>query len=276
MKERKPIDFSNTPGHKRVSTGGFKLASLAAPAVAPRLNKAAAARTGAQSVYTSSTQSPSLIRTQRPASVASGSDKNAPIVRKQIDFSNTPGHKRASMSSSTLKSLQAPSIVPRGNRASLARVGGGGGNAIDASSLPENRSGTNGKTTNPATNNIGQTMSIGKENRSSIEKGENKILSGRHSVASTTTRDNRIYSGRASVASTREGRERKEIDFSNTPGHKRANHSISIASLAQPTIAPRSNAAAQKRLSVGAAPSATANSGRMTIRNGAPPSSFRV
>lgn len=278
VKERKPIDFSNTPGHKRVSTGGFKLASLAAPAVAPRLNKAAAARTGGQ-LASASTQS--TMRIPRPASVTTGSGSNkseSPTVRKQIDFSNTPGHKRASMSTSTLKSLQAPSIVLRGNRASLARVGG---NANDASSSSDRGSGTNGKTVQ-ATNTTSQAISTGKENRSGrasvASARDTKVTSGRLSVASTT-RDSRINSGRASVSSTRDSRERKPIDFSNTPGHKRSSHSISIASLAQPLIAPRSNAAAQKRLSVGAAPSAsasTANSGRMIIRNGAPPSSFRV
>ncbi|PWN36111.1 uncharacterized protein FA14DRAFT_160979 [Meira miltonrushii] len=275
VKERKPVDFSNTPGHKRVSTGGFKLASLAAPAVAPRLNKAAAARTGGHS-GSASTQSPERIRVQRPASVSYGSETNksdSPIVRKQIDFSNTPGHKRASMSTSTLKSLQAPSIVPRGNRASLARVGG---NANDASSSPERRSGTNGKTTITAADTTGKENRSGRTSVTSTQT--NKLPSGRLSVASTTTRDVRTISGRASVASTRDARERKPIDFSNTPGHKRASQSISIASLAQPTIAPRSNSAAQKRLSVGAAPSkaSTGTSGRMAIRNGAPPSSFRV
>lgn len=45
VREKRPVDFSVTPGHKRASTG-IQLASLAAPTIAPRQNKASQARTG--------------------------------------------------------------------------------------------------------------------------------------------------------------------------------------------------------------------------------------
>ena len=76
--------------------------SLAQPTVMPRLNKVAAARLD--------------------QSAASTPPKLLPRERKAVDFSNTPGHKRAS-SGVKLASLQSPSIAPRGNKASAARAG---------------------------------------------------------------------------------------------------------------------------------------------------------
>lgn len=255
VKERKPIDYSNTPGHKRASTG-VKLASLATPSVAPRLNKVAAARVsagmgstagasmaGRATPATGSTRtSPTSIRPARPSSVISGVSSHASSVspnaiRKPVDFSNTPGHKRASMSSSSLKSLQAPTIAPRGNRTSLAR--GGVGQAEEQK---------------------GQALQS-----PVVQKVQRKVA--------VVPRP----SGKESDTPGSSVRERKPVDYSNTPGHKRASQSVSsIASLGQPSIVPRSNAATQKRLSAGGADATVAPSGRMSFRGAAPPSSFRV
>ncbi|CAO1621119.1 unnamed protein product [Jaminaea pallidilutea] len=50
VRERKPVDFANTPGHRRQSlAGSFNLASLKAPAIAPRSNRTAIARGGMSS-----------------------------------------------------------------------------------------------------------------------------------------------------------------------------------------------------------------------------------
>lgn len=84
--------------------------SLAKPTLAPRMNKAVAARLG--------------LSTEE--SGAAGSVGESPVREKvAVDFSNTPGHKRAS-SGIRVASLQAPSITPRTNRAAAARMTSGG------------------------------------------------------------------------------------------------------------------------------------------------------
>lgn len=201
VKERRPIDYSNTPGHKRQSMSSSRPASLAAPTVAPRLNKAAAARLadksgGSRGEHSNASASlrPERTRSNETVEPASAASRSPTAVRKPVDFSNTPGHKRASQSSSGIKSLQAPLLAPRSNRVSESR---------QPSSPPK------------AARN---------RTSSSVEQGGKENLGGV---------------------------ERRAIDYSNTPGHKRASNSFSIASLAQPVIAPRSNASAAKRLSMG-------------------------
>ena len=202
VKERRPVDYSNTPGHKRQSMSSSRPASLAAPTVAPRLNKAAAARLadksgGSRGEHSDASASmrPERTRSNETVEPASSASRSPTAVRKPVDFSNTPGHKRASQSSSAIKSLQAPLLAPRSNRVSEARQ--------PSSSPPK---------------------AVRNRTSSSVEQG-GKENSG--------------------------GVERRAIDYSNTPGHKRASNSFSIASLAQPVITPRSNASAAKRLSMG-------------------------
>lgn len=190
---KKPVDFSNTPGHKRISTGN-KPASLAAPMVMPRLNKATAARA-------SSGLNVNTFADQRSCASSVSSTSSPSRERKPVDYSNTPGHKRASLSTSCVKSLQAPTIAPRSNRASLAR--GGDGNQVS----PHAQRGSSEST--------GKICNANKGNG-----------------ASPST-------------------ERHLVDFSNTPGHKRSSQSVSIPSLGKPSIAPRTNTATQKRLSMG-------------------------
>lgn len=81
--------------------------SLSKPSLLPKLNKAAAARMGIEVENTA----------------------NNVREKKEIDYSNTPGHKRASVGIK-LASLSAPTIVPRENRASQARTGNGNGNGM--------------------------------------------------------------------------------------------------------------------------------------------------
>jgi hypothetical protein len=185
VKTKKAIDFSNTPGHKRVSLSASRPASLAAPTVAPRLNKAAAARLSGVNGNDATKVSPTIAAVAPPVA-----------ARKPIDFSNTPGHKRMSLTTSSIKSLQAPTLAPRANLASQARTSIGG-DAI------------------------------------------RPVLTTKTVV-------------KAKVPSGKENEIRKPIDFSNTPGHKRPSSSFAISSLNQPTIVPRINTAAKKRLSVGA------------------------
>lgn len=224
-KTRKPIDFSSTPGHKRLSNSGPRPASLAAPSVAPRLNKAATAR---QSMGggTALDVRPSPTRASSHASQSSDGTRNAPLARKPVDFSNTPGHKRHSMvGTGQLKSLQAPSVTPRANKASVARLAGG--NMAPAESLSPSSS--------PA------------KTPQSRARAASALGTSRASLSSAPT-----------SASETADKERKPIDFSNTPGHKRTSNSFSVASLQKPTITPRSNAAAARRLSVGGVGAAAA------------------
>ncbi|KDN41770.1 hypothetical protein K437DRAFT_170107 [Tilletiaria anomala UBC 951] len=121
-RERREVDFSNTPGHKRTVSAAARPASLRAPSIEPRLNKAAAARTG---------------RPQSSAGLPAGRDgangnvkENASPARNStsmrgrvVDFSNTLGHRRSSISNMPpLASLKAPSIAPWSNAAAAVRA----------------------------------------------------------------------------------------------------------------------------------------------------------
>ena len=80
------------------------------------MNKAAAARQGKEN------SSPTR---QRPGTAGNGSCQAAQVPRQRapVDFSNTPGHRRASLSGSVqLPSLKAPTIAPRLNAAAQARM----------------------------------------------------------------------------------------------------------------------------------------------------------
>ncbi|CAD6885546.1 unnamed protein product [Tilletia controversa] len=218
LRPRQATDYSNTPGHKRnlIPSG---LASLQKPTIAPRLNKASAARmsggsVGANSpttVLSPSFSSPgSLFRPSRTFSGSSatsaGSSESGPRPRQATDYSNTPGHKRMSVPGmSKVASLAAPSIAPRVNKASAARMGGGGPSG-SSSAVAEGR-----------------------------KEGPDGRIHGRASSFST---------GGSGIAAQRE---KVPVDYSNTPGHRRASLSLAVASLAPPTIAPRSNNAAEAR-----------------------------
>lgn len=184
VKEKKAVDYSNTPGHKRVSLSASRPASLAAPSVMPRLNKAATGRLGSSHGVEERDS-----RSIAASSVRTSSSVSPTTTRKPVDFSGTPGHKRASLSTSTIKSLQAPTLAPRSNRVSMGR------------------------------------------------SGPNKALGDGAAIANQAVK---------------QVEPKKVVDYSNTPGHKRASTDISISSLAQPTIAPRINTAAMKRMSIGA------------------------
>ncbi|UZJ54598.1 hypothetical protein CBS101457_003918 [Exobasidium rhododendri] len=189
---RKEIDYSSTPGHKRMSLSSSRPASLAAPVVAPRLNKAASARlSGVVPDKVSSNFRPSHAKETSDAATTT----TATSIRTTADNSSTPGHKRMSLSTGPIKSLQAPSLVPRSNRTSQARTSMG---MAPSKGIP-----------------VGAGVNSGKEE--SIKSCE------------------------------------KENLYRNTPGHKRVSTGFAIASLAQPSIVPRSNATALKRLSMSGA-----------------------
>ncbi|CAO1629246.1 unnamed protein product [Parajaminaea phylloscopi] len=237
---RKQVDFSSTPGHKRQSLlpkgEQSAVASLAKPTIAPRQNRASLAR-AAGGLAPAESRTRALGRTEsspvkpttshalpRTAAMPShqrkqrSADENIPPKeqeRKPVQFDDTPGHRRRSLAGSfNLASLKAPTIAPRGNRASLARCGQSGEAAGPpvATSAPRVR-------------------------------------------AHTTATASETVSSRSASPEKRQpmaARERRAVDFSSTPGHKRTGSAMAIASLAAPKIAPRSNLAATRRLSLAA------------------------
>ncbi len=105
---RSEVDFSRTPGHKRASLS-TSVASTAPPAIVPRQTRASLSRL--------STHQPA-VSPARPQAHARSMSVGGP--RAQVDFSSTPGHKRALPV--VIASLKPPTMVPRQNRASLART----------------------------------------------------------------------------------------------------------------------------------------------------------
>lgn len=100
-KERLAQTFANVPGHKRSVT--ISVASTAAPAIAPRMTRAASLRLG-----------------QAPA---------PPVIRKRAltneetqksTFEGVPGHKRRE--SIAVASVKAPTVAPRLNKSAALRV----------------------------------------------------------------------------------------------------------------------------------------------------------
>lgn len=170
--------------------------SLKAPSIAPRLNKAAVARQGGSGGGVVS----------RPQSAASSSMDGVQRTRKEIDFSNTPGHKRLSMAGN-VASTAPPTIAPRQNRASMSRIQGVA------------------------------------------------VASPRAAARAPPSAYNQRRAGSLAPSKDgQEGRERKEIDFAGTPGHKRASLSLSIPSLAAPSLAPRQKRASLARTQPSATP----------------------
>ncbi|KAF8231725.1 hypothetical protein L208DRAFT_43950 [Tricholoma matsutake] len=99
-KEQLAKTFANVPGHKRV--GSIAVASTAAPAIAPRMTRAAALRLGIQ------LEPQSRRRTMSSEDFA----KNT--------FDGVPGHKRRE--SISVPSVKAPTMEPRLNKSATLRV----------------------------------------------------------------------------------------------------------------------------------------------------------
>jgi len=100
-KERLAQTFANVPGHKRSET--ISVASTAAPAIAPRMTRAASLRLG-------QTPAPPVIRKR---AVTNGETKKS-------TFEGVPGHKRRE--SIAVASVKAPTVAPRSNKSAALRV----------------------------------------------------------------------------------------------------------------------------------------------------------
>ncbi|KAK0551186.1 hypothetical protein OC845_002305 [Tilletia horrida] len=233
---RQAVDYSNTPGHKRNLTPSG-LASLQKPSIAPRLNKSAAARitsgassTGSTASVTSptlsSTPSSSSLHSSAPSSAhrtfsgssmtstgsaseaTAGPSGGAPRVRQATDYSSTPGHKRTSVPGMAKVASLAAPSIAPRVNKAAAARMGG------ADSQP-----------------------LGPGSGTASGPGGGGGGGGGHGRTSSM-----------SVSGSNAQREKKPVDYSNTPGHRRASLSLAVASLAPPTILPRSNNAAEARL----------------------------
>lgn len=101
-REEQKQAFMDVPGHKRSST--IQVASTAAPAIAPRMTKAAALRQGIQ-------LPPKMVR----AVSASGAGSRSSDV-----FEGVPGHKRRE--SISVLSTRPPAVAPRPNKSAALRA----------------------------------------------------------------------------------------------------------------------------------------------------------
>lgn len=100
-KERLAQTFANVPGHKRRET--ISVASTAAPAIAPRMTRAASLRLG-------QTPAPPAIRRRAVTNEET----------KKSTFEGVPGHKRRE--SIAVASVKAPTVAPRLNKSAALRV----------------------------------------------------------------------------------------------------------------------------------------------------------
>jgi hypothetical protein len=99
-KERLAQTFANIPGHKRAES--IAVASTAAPAIAPRMTRAAALRLGI----------PPEPQSRRRSMSSNDLAKNT--------FDGVPGHKRRE--SIAVASVQAPTMAPRLNKSAALRA----------------------------------------------------------------------------------------------------------------------------------------------------------
>lgn len=203
--------------------------SLKAPSIVPRLNKAAMARQGGGEAAVSTGRPTSAAGNSRLAfpssTAAAGGVSDAARPRREVDFSNTPGHKRQSLvGRSSIASIAPPSIAPRQNRASMSRIQqqpGGGFVPFTVSSPRSTSAAAAPPSAYRGTALAGRTLS--------------SAAAPRHST------------GAKAGGEIVEAKQRKPISFAHTPGHKRASLSLSIPSLAAPLVAPRQNRASLAR-----------------------------
>lgn len=236
-------------------TAVAKPKSLAEPAVKPRGNRASLARIGGQQGGAAASA------TGGRGGGGGAMSPTEPKVKKEIDFSDTPGHrnKRSSLSAVTLASLKPPSIAPRTNKAAMARLGSGG--VVTTNAAQQNRAAaldalSGGGAKSPTMMIQGQAVRPQMHHRArssvSFSSTSASASDGRTSPVKHAISTKQPQPQNAMMDPT-SPRVRKPVDFSNTPGHKRTSMSgaTPVASLAAPKIAPRTNLAAQRRLSHG-------------------------
>ncbi|EIN12745.1 hypothetical protein PUNSTDRAFT_97596 [Punctularia strigosozonata HHB-11173 SS5] len=221
-KEREAQMFADVPGYGYRSEK-FKVASTAAPKVAPRMSRAAALRMGLKPEESPSRAKP------RPSSFAAPVNVTK-LAPKTGTFDGVPGHKRRE--TITVASVKAPTVAPRLNKAASLRA--------QKEAAPPSSFNFRGSSQAPSSRSSSR-ASIGGP-RPSTSSGGNYIA--RPASVSRT----------ASQTSTTSG-------TSSLDGHKRAISSAATStstvdkpkpkprpsSLQAPTMAPRQNKAALLR-----------------------------
>lgn len=232
-RERKQVDFSNTPGHKRAPLSGCSsVASTAPPCIVPRQNRASMSRIqGSSSVISPTTSS------TRPPSA----------FRKPVDYSNTPGHKRASIGGSTIASIAPPSIAPRQNRASMSRIQGSASpTKPPPSAFPAKKNIDFANT--PGHKRASLSLSIASLAAPVVAPRQNRASLARTRPTTAEVKEVEDKENTAAPARTDSAIAKRTQAFANTPGHKRNSLSFALASLKQPSIQPRLNKAAGARI----------------------------
>lgn len=138
----------------------------------------------------------------------------------------TPGHKRSSRVVASPVSLRPPTCPPRSNRATDARL------QRHKDGLIRTFSGSSSRA------------------RASYPNSENSFTLSHSASTDTKLLEAVRNTGNNSRATSDHTRERKEVDFSSCPGHRRSSiQGLSpIASLRPPSIVPKSNLSSQVRL----------------------------
>ncbi|KAI0354916.1 hypothetical protein OH77DRAFT_371468 [Trametes cingulata] len=111
-KERLAQTFANVPGHKRSET--ITVASVAPPAVAPRMTRAASLRLGIKLE-----EKPRRPATSGGAGASSGKSAEEPKKDPKQTFEGVPGHKRRE--TIAVPSTRPPTVAPRLNRSAALR-----------------------------------------------------------------------------------------------------------------------------------------------------------
>lgn len=216
------------------------------PKVQPRLTKAAALRMGIKLP-----ESP--VRSPKPPALGVGSMGISGLLKEKVERP---------------KSLAQPAVQPRSNRATLARLGGSAGDTTSShrsAKSPPNVIKARKEVDFPGTPHHFKGSTVGGQGAviaslapPAIALRHNRVSEARTGVKERTPTTNgscasENTAARSAVACPENGvspvRERKPVDFANTPGHRRQSlaGSFNLASLKAPTIAPRSNRTAIAR-----------------------------
>lgn len=169
--------------------------------------------------------------------------------RKQVGYSSTPGHRRTSLQGvPKVASLKPPVIAPRTNSAAsarLAKAASGQAGQVGQVATPSPERGD--KALFPSRSTVASPTRTSPTRSTVALPTRTSTTSPTHTLASTRTR---ATSSQTSISPSKGQRERKEVDFSCTPGHRRQwiQGMSKPASLKQPAIAPRLNASTLTRL----------------------------
>ncbi|GLB38325.1 putative nucleoside diphosphate kinase [Lyophyllum shimeji] len=255
-KERLAQTFENVPGHKRSET--IAVASTAAPAIAPRMTRAASLRIG--------------IQPETPRRRVVSSEEKA-----KASFEGVPGHKRRE--SIAVASVKAPTVAPRLNKSAALR-------AQKEQAPPSSymfRGGTAPKLPGLARSNSQSSLSLSRPTSAATPARPASQASQAGSSRSTGRRSSAVSGSRPSLAPTRttstsdsdSKSDPKSTENGSGPPAAKLRPRPSSA-LANPSIPPRTNrSAALRAAKQEAEQAAAAAAARKATRPKVAPSSFK-